>query len=126
MYACSTSEAISPGMFPPAPQTDIYLIRRRATLTIEFKLALLGGWSPPDWQSMFGLVSEGAVKKVVAIIHEFLKKKKYHDKNYTQTCDSDGRRGCNNFGISLAGRGQSPGNNNDDVFGYLQFLFFYF
>ena len=70
-------------MFPPAPQTDIYLIRRRATLTIEFKLALLGGWSPPDWQSMFGLVSEGAVKKVVAIIHEFLKKKKYHDKPVT-------------------------------------------
>ena len=60
---CSTSEAISPGMFPPAPQTDIYLIRRRATLTIEFKLALLGGWRPPDWQSTFGLVSEGAVKK---------------------------------------------------------------
>ena len=80
-YVCSTSEAISPGMFPPAPQTDIYLIRRRATLTIEFKLALLGGWRPPDWQSTFGLVSEGAVKKSCYNFTNFFKRKNnYYDK----------------------------------------------
>ena len=46
----TTSAAISCGMPPPAPQTEIYLILRLATLTNSFIDSLLGGWTPPDWQ----------------------------------------------------------------------------